>query len=168
MALLPTGVEAAPGAPWLNVGQGEVVVTASASVLTTILGSCVSVCLWDRCGRAGGMNHFVLPGRAEGEINARYGTVAMAVLMDGLLELGCRAEDLQAKVFGGAAVLPHREGRTVGSSNVDTALAYLRAARVPVVAQRTGGLLGQHIRFDTGDGNVMFRWLPHRLPVQAA
>jgi chemotaxis protein CheD len=105
------------------------------------------------------MNHFVLPCDPRGEQNSRYGIVAMAELLAGMMELGCRLPQLRAKVFGGAAVLPAGAGRTVGMSNVEVALETLRHAHIPVIAQRTGGLLGLHIKFHTASGEVFVRYL---------
>jgi chemotaxis protein CheD len=150
--------------------QGEVFVSTEPKILMTVLGSCVAVCLWDRVRRVGGMNHFVLPRDPRGENNTRYGDVAIEELESGLLWLGCKAADLQAKVFGGAAVLAVRGGEAVGTSNVRLALTWLDRHRIPVVARRTGGTLGQQIRFNTATGEVLFRYLahsPHTTPMPA-
>src|SRR4051812_50175375 len=45
---------------------GELHASAEQTQVTTILGSCVSVCLWDQKLRIGGMNHFLLPMWREG------------------------------------------------------------------------------------------------------
>lgn len=144
----------------VSLGQGEVYCSAEPRALVTVLGSCVAVCLWDRVRRIGGMNHFVLPSSSRGERNTRYGDVATDELMDSLRRLGCRPADIQAKLFGGAAVLPFAGGQSVGSSNVRVALERLRNYRIPITVQRTGGTLGQQIEFFTRTGEVFFRHLP--------
>jgi chemotaxis protein CheD len=140
--------------------QGDVHFSTDPKMLTTVLGSCVAVCLWDKVRGAGGMNHFVLPNDRHGEKSTRYGDVAINELEAGLLRLGCRVSDLRAKVFGGAAVLPFAGGETVGSNNVALALERLRRDGIRVVAQRTGGILGQQIRFHTGTGEAFVRYIP--------
>jgi chemotaxis protein CheD len=152
----------------VSLGQGEIYCSAEPRALVTVLGSCVAVCLWDRIRRIGGMNHFVLPSSPRGERNARYGDFATDELMDGLLRLGCRAADIQAKVFGGAAVLPFAGGESVGSNNVRVALERLHSHRIRVAVQRTGGTLGQQIRFFTKTGEVFFRYLPGNSPAARA
>lgn len=130
------------------------------TVLVTILGSCVAVCLWDRIRRVGGMNHFLLPRCGSAPRSARYGDVAFIRLLARMEQLGCRAADLRAKVFGGAAVLPigaHRD--TVGTQNVTLALEILRLHGIPVIARRTGGKRGLYLRLHTGTGRVMVREL---------
>jgi chemotaxis protein CheD len=140
--------------------QGDVHCSSTPKILATVLGSCVAVCLWDKVRGAGGMNHFVLPVDRYGENSSRYGDVAIDELEAGLLRLGCRLTDLRAKVFGGAAVLPFGGGETVGSNNVQLALDRLRRDHIRVVAQRTGGVLGQQVRFHTGTGDAFVRFIP--------
>jgi len=95
-----------------------------------------------------------------GEKSTRYGDVAIDELEAGLLRLGCRMADLQAKVFGGAAVLPFAGGETVGSNNVRLALERLSRDRIRIVARRTGGILGQQVRFHTTTGDAFVRYIP--------
>jgi chemotaxis protein CheD len=140
--------------------QGDIHCSADPKVLVTVLGSCVAVCLWDKVRGAGGMNHFVLPVDRTGEKSTRYGDVAIDELLAGLLRLGCRIGDLQAKVFGGAAVLPFGGGQTVGSNNVQLALERLRHDHIRVTAQRTGGTVGQQVRFHTSTGEAFVRYIP--------
>ena len=142
------------------LGQGDIHCSADTKTLTTVLGSCVAVCLWDKVRGFGGMNHFVLPNDRHHERSARYGDVAIDELEAGLLRLGCRIEDLQAKVFGGAAVLPFGGGETVGSNNVHLALERLHRDRIRITAQRTGGILGLQVRFQTRTGDAFVRHIP--------
>jgi chemotaxis protein CheD len=144
----------------VSLMQGDIHYSAESKVLVTVLGSCVAVCLWDKVRGAGGMNHFVLPVDRNGEKSARYGDVAIDELLAGLPRLGCRIGDLQAKVFGGAAVLPFGSGQTVGSNNVQLALERLRRDHIRITAQRTGGTVGQQVRFHTRTGEAFVRYIP--------
>jgi chemotaxis protein CheD len=155
------GVPAAPAVALEQVSlmQGDVYFCAEPKILVTVLGSCVAVCLWDKVLCAGGMIHFVLPVDLNDERTARYGDVAIDELKTGLLRLGCRLPDLQAKVFGGAAVLPFAGGQTVGSNNVRLAVERLRRDRIRIAAQRTGGTSGQQVRFHTGTGEAFVRYI---------
>jgi chemotaxis protein CheD len=128
------------------------------SRVTTILGSCVAVCLWDRALRVGGMNHYVLPHRRDDSVSARFGDVAMEHLLGEMLMLGSRMPSLRAKVFGGAAVLPFATGGDpVGDRNVRVALSCLAKCGIPVIARRTGGRSGLLIRLFTDSGEVLVR-----------
>ena len=61
----------------MKVLPGEYSVTTEDLMLVTVLGSCVSACVRDKTLGIGGMNHFMLPSRNEGESilspSMRYG-----------------------------------------------------------------------------------------------
>jgi chemotaxis protein CheD len=151
--------DTAPPETQVSLMQGDVHCSADPKVLATVLGSCVAVCLWDKVRGIGGMNHFVLPVAHPGDRSTRYGDVAIDELEAGLSRLGSRIADLQAKVFGGAAVLPFGGGQTFGSNNVQLALERLRRDRIRIAAQRTGGVRGQQVRFHTFTGEAFVRYL---------
>lgn len=149
----------------VTLGQGDVACSAEPALLQTVLGSCVAVCLWDMRAGVGGMNHFVLPGDPRGGGDTRYGSGAMAALLAGVERLGGCRGNVRAKVFGGAAVLPCGPGDTVGDQNVRFARDWLARNGVPVVAERTGGVRGQQVRFDTATGDTFARAVePMALP----
>jgi chemotaxis protein CheD len=148
----------------VSLGQGDIICSAVPRILATVLGSCVAVCLWDKRRGVGGMNHFVLPNSPNEDRSPRYGDVAIDELEAALVHLGCRMSDLQAKVFGGAAVLPFGGGQTIGSNNVELAMERLRRDRITVTARRTGGTLGQQIRFNTRTGEVLVRYIASVAP----
>jgi len=141
------------------LSPGTLHCAAAPSRVTTILGSCVAVCLWDSRKRLGGMNHFVLPNRRrDDDANLRFGDVAITTLVEQMLRLGCRVASLRAKLFGGAAVLPFAAGGDpVGAQNVRVAIEHLRNHGIPVVARHTGGRSGLLIRLFTESGDVMVR-----------
>ncbi len=150
--------------------QGDIYCEAAPALVSTILGSCVSVCLWDQNLCRGGINHYVLPSaQVEADAgNARYGEVAIDLLVDRMRELGSQANHLQAKIFGGASVFPLGAAQvTVGARNVALALGRMQAYRIPVAAQRTGGNLGRQISFHTATGEAVVRDLDNRAPAEA-
>ncbi len=137
---------------------GRLFVTAEPYVVTTILGSCVAVCLWDPTLRAGGVNHFLLPHRAGPRLSSpRFGDPAMERLIAKTLALGSRPRDLQAKVFGGAHVLDQGDDRHLGARNVEVAHRVLAREGIPVVAEDVGGKGGRKVIFHTVDGRVLLR-----------
>ena len=149
---------APPGGIFLS--PGSVYCAPTPSVVSTILGSCVAVCLWDSHLRIGGMNHYVLPHRADEAHSPRFGDVAIDQLLEGMTRLGCHVASLRAKIFGGAAVLPFgASGETVGHQNVRIALDRLRHHGIPLLARRTGGRSGVLIRLYTETGDVLVRRL---------
>lgn len=138
----------------VNVIQGEYRISSAPSeVLSTVLGSCVAVCLTDVEAGVGGMNHFLLPQRAgkEGE-NVRYGAYSMELLINGLLKCGARKNRLVAKLFGGANMLSQL--RDIGGSNVAFAKEFLQNEAIPLASESTGGTSARRIRFWPADGRV--------------
>ena len=136
-------------------------VAARPTLITTLLGSCVSVCLWDRLQRIGGMNHYLLPGNEETDIgNANRGAASTLMLLDALISHHSRPADLEAKVFGGCnSLYRNNDLFRIGDRNVAMAFEILKAQGVPVVAHHTGGAHGRKIVFNTGTGKVRMRLL---------
>jgi chemotaxis protein CheD len=116
------------------------------------------VCLTDRRRRISGLNHYLLPYADKGRSTLRHGETAIPRLLDEMLRLGSRAEDIEAKIFGGAAVLPvSKPADAVGNRNVSLALEYLRDLDIEIVARRTGGKTGLLVRLFTATGDVLIR-----------
>jgi len=126
------GVDAA------KIMPGEYFVSGNGMLLVTVLGSCVAACISDTEAGVGGMNHFLLPddgGREHHGFSARYGSYAMEVLINHLLRSGARRSRLEAKVFGGGAVLSSLVSSNVGARNAEFVLDYLKTEKIPVVAK---------------------------------
>lgn len=146
----------------LYLHAGQIHASAEPCRVTTILGSCVAVCVWDPQAGIGGVNHFLLPYCAgHGLATPRFGNVAVTRLIDSLLALGARQDRLRAKVFGGACVIEafRGSGRHLGEKNVEVALSVLGEAAIPVLAQDVGGHRGRKLVFDTGGGTAWVRGL---------
>lgn len=133
---------------------------AEPTVVTTVLGSCVAVCLWHPARRVAGINHFLLP---SGEHSLRYGDIAIPALVEEMLRRGCHLHGIEAKVFGGAAVLRGEpSAHDIGPKNIDMAVEHLAHLGIPVVAQRTGGRSGLSLRLFTATGEVLVRSVAER------
>lgn len=137
---------------------GKVFSSSSPCVVTTILGSCVAIVLWDEAAGVGGLNHYLLPLWARvHEDTLRFGNVAFERLLDDVLARGAVRSRLRAKVFGGACLLASEErAHHLGAKNVDVARSLLAAARIPIVAEDVGGRRGRKliVHTDTGDAWV--------------
>ncbi|TBW37607.1 chemotaxis protein CheD [Siculibacillus lacustris] len=143
--------------------------------VSTVLGSCVAVCLTDRCRGISGINHFVLPTCDGDGTSLRYGDVSIARLVASMKRLCGTLETVEAKVFGGAEILAPlaSPGIGVGARNVALALERLDQLGLPVVARRTGDVHGLLIRLHTDTGEVMVRpvqstWPAGRVQARAA
>jgi len=142
---------------------GQVFASATPCEVTTVLGSCVAVLLVDGVRRIGGASHYLLPFDAGGSLaTARFGTVAISMLVEQMLALGSRRRDLVAKVFGGAATLRSGDGSrgpTLGEKNIEVAQRRLDEEDIPVVAQDVGGIVGRKVVFFTDEGHVWIKKL---------
>jgi chemotaxis protein CheD len=151
-----------PSLPSVYLHPGQLFVAATPAAVTTILGSCVAVCVWDGVLGIGGINHYLLPtGLRTASTGLRYGNVAIELLLDKLLRAGVRYPHLRAKVFGGACVLDAMRGKEnhLGGKNVDIARKLLAEAGIPVVASDVGGDRGRKLIFHPHDGGARVKLL---------
>lgn len=128
-------------------------------LVTTILGSCVSVCLWDPVSKIGGINHYMLPlWNGEGLASPKYGNIAIAKLVDRMIQQGSKKEHLVAKVFGGAEQLLFEKGSFhIGKRNIAQAREVLNKEKIEVISHHVGGPEGRHIKFHTDTGEVLLK-----------
>jgi chemotaxis protein CheD len=132
---------------------GQVFVTRDPITISTILGSCAAICLWDTHRKAGGMNHYLLPeGGDEGPNRLRYGNVANPELLNRVLALGCEIRNLQAKIFGGSSAFAVDLSQSLGAKNVALAESFLRSAGIPVLEREVSGKHGRRLVFQIADG----------------
>jgi len=139
-----------PGGLWVEPFAG---------VITTVLGSCVSACLWDPQTALGGINHFILP-HGGAVASARYGNHALSMLLERVIEIGAHRETLLACVFGGASVIPGEgKGPRLGSRNVAEAFEFLQRNDIAVLRHDVEGRQGRKLTFRTSDGTTLIRKL---------
>ena len=142
---------------------GEYYYTGKDMLIVTVLGSCVSACIRDRVRGLGGMNHFMLPdgGDPGNPVSAsmRYGTYAMEVLINDLLKAGARREHLEAKVFGGGAVLRGFSAMNVGERNAAFVMQFLKTERIPVLAEDLNDIYPRKVYFVPRTGKVLVKKL---------
>ncbi len=131
-----------------------------ATTVSTILGSCVAVCLYDKARGFGGINHYMLPyWNGQGLASPKYGNIAIEKLVAKMESLGARRADLVAKVFGGGAVIDTGSHFHIGERNIEVANEQLKELGIPVVARSTGGVNGRKLEFDTETGAVRQRYI---------
>lgn len=143
---------------------GEYYYTNKPMLIVTVLGSCVAACVRDRVSGIGGMNHFMLPdnggdGGNLASASMRYGTYAMEVLINQLLKIGARRENLEAKVFGGGNVLRGFAAINVGERNAEFVRDYLRAERIRIVAEDLNDVHPRKVYFFPATGKVLVKKL---------
>jgi chemotaxis protein CheD len=130
-------------------------------LVTTILGSCVSVCLYDQVHQIGGINHFMLPlWNGQGLASPKYGNIAIEKLLDKMIALGCNKATLQAKVFGGGEVIQTNISQfNIGARNIKLAFDMLDELKIPVIGSSVGGKLGRKILFNTNSFEIKQKFI---------
>ena len=148
----------------VKVLPGEFFVYDEDILVMTTLGSCIAACLWDRDKRIGGMNHFLLPDMgansgSQGGDSGRYGSYAMDLLIGELVKRGATRSSMEAKVFGGAAVVSGMNTLNVGERNTAFVLDYLRTERITVVSKDVLDIYPRKVCFLPASGKAMVKRL---------
>ncbi len=133
---------------------GFIYLPARPTVVSTVLGSCVAVVLWDKKRRAGGINHFQLPTfKGAGRPTAKYGDASTAMLIRMMIQDGSKNKHLEAQIFGGAC---NRKVSSwdVGRENIRTARGVLAKHGIRVISEDVGGERGRKIIFDSVNNEV--------------
>jgi len=147
--------------PKIFIFPGNLEVTKKPSQLTTILGSCVAVCLWDNKLQYGGMNHFMLPlWNGEGLASPKYGNIAIEKLINKMLWSGSSIENLEAKIFGGGNVLDTVNSLyNTGERNIEIAFSIINDYGITIINSSTGGKRGRKILMDTSNFKILHKFI---------
>src|SRR6478672_3336265 len=122
-----------------------------AHMIDTVLGSCVSICLFDTKIKVGGMNHYMLPlWNGDGLASPKFGNIANEKLIEKLFKLGCSKQTLIAKIFGGASQI--HSSINIGERNIEIAKQQLDEFGIRILKENLGGHVGRKLRFDSGSG----------------
>jgi chemotaxis protein CheD len=152
----------------ITIHPGEYYVSNKNVVISTLLGSCIAACLYDPVNRILGMNHFLLSNKRYAKDMpvciteaGRYGINAMELLINGMLKLGAKRENLRAKAFGGGSLLPFTDRSDnflcVGEVNCRFIVEFLKNDGIPLITADLGGDRGRVIRFSSDDYSVLRR-----------
>jgi chemotaxis protein CheD len=144
-----------------NVFQGQYKVSnLENAVLSTLLGSCVAVCMYDPEAGVGGMNHFLVPGgqNRANERSLSHGSYSMELLINGLLKRCAERKRLIAKLFGGASVMAGLSD--VGKQNAEFARSFLATEDIHCVSESLGGKNARRINFWPCTGRVQQLIIP--------
>jgi chemotaxis protein CheD len=141
----------------VKVLPGEFFVHHGDLLITTTLGSCIAACIWDRDRLVGGMNHFMLP-EGAGD-SGRYGSFAMELLIGELVKRGATRASMEAKVFGGGAVIEGMSTINVGERNTAFVLDYLHTERITVVSKDVLDIYPRKVCYLPASGKAMVKRL---------
>lgn len=152
----------------VTIYPGEYYSTKDDEMISTVLGSCVSIVLYDEKNNVGGINHFMLARDSKGELEdsqtdkklGKFGEYAIDLLIEDIKKKGGVFENFEAKVFGGGNIfnLPDIDSQ-VGNVNSKFAFEYLKKLGIPVVKSDTGGNYPRKIYFDPSTRKVYMKYI---------
>lgn len=153
------------GKPERYIKPGEYFSSRDDVVISTLLGSCIAVALFDASIAGGGLNHFMLPyprgvDDASLSSSAKFGVNAMELLINDLLKLGAKKDRLRAKVFGGSAVIDYDKAATydIPEMNIRFIIEFLDTERIPVDSLSVGGRLPRKVYFFPATSRVLMKY----------
>lgn len=143
---------------FIHVGQIHIDVAPSA--ISTVLGSCVAVCLYDNKLGIGGMNHYLLPfWNGNGLQSPKFGNISIPKMIEQMMARGSTPKTLEAKIFGGASMnIGGSEAMMIGQKNILVAREILKEYRIAILAEDVGGQNGRKIQFDLERGKVLMKY----------
>lgn len=177
--MCPFGPSRGANLPIVHLQPSQLMVAQDPTLLVTILGSCVAVCLYDRKRKVGAMCHGLLPkARADiepGECRRFVDCSIHSMVMKLAEQCGCRPADLEAKLFGGSRMF-HTTGqggaahlRHVGVENIKSARGVLRQYGMKITVEEVGAEGGYKVYFESHTGRVHCKLLrsPERSSMSA-
>ncbi len=140
---------------------GEIHIGARPTEISTILGSCVAVCLYDKIQRIGGMNHYLVPLWNENGLQSpKYGNISIPRLIESMENIGCHRQNMEAKLFGGGNVIDiKQEDMMIGRKNILIAKEILREYNISISAQDVGGDRGRRILMRSDTGKIFLKYV---------
>lgn len=134
-------------------------------LVNTILGSCVSVCLYDIFMQYGGINHYMLPyWNGQGLASPKYGNIAITKLYEKMISMGSMHRNIVAKVFGGGNVMETNCAQfLIGDRNIEVAMDCLKEMQIQIISQSVGGNQGRKILYNTSTNEVKQKLIEKQL-----
>ena len=149
----------------IKVGMADYKVALNpSSLITTGLGSCVGICLWDPQKRIGGLAHIMLPDSTQSRMlqnRSKYADTGIPLLIEDMIKLGANRARLVAKIAGGAQMFAF-PGNTsnlmrIGERNTEAVKKCLEEFKIRLVGEDTGGSCGRTIEFFTVNGMLLIK-----------
>jgi chemotaxis protein CheD len=144
----------------INIGVAQIQLSTSPTVMRTILGSCIGICVYDKVKKMGALAHILLPICVDKEKPEKYANTAIPLLLENLYKQGCKKENLSAKIAGGASMFKFKANVSlalIGERNIETSLKMLEENNIPVMVADVGGNSGRVIDFFLEDGRLKVR-----------
>ncbi|MDR1657248.1 MAG: response regulator [Deltaproteobacteria bacterium] len=143
---------------------GEYFISKQPHIISTLLGSCVAVCLYNTKLRFGGMNHFMLPTSPNKERSGKYGDYAIAFLIQFMQRTAGSLEGVEAIISGGANVVTNiTSGTQIGQRNIETARQVLARHNIRIIKENVGGSVGLKLHYQNWDNKLTIEEMDRRV-----
>jgi len=145
----------------LFVLPGELTISRQPAIISTMLGSSVAICIYNKSANISGMNHFILPNKGDDPVKTKYADFSTAKLVTMLKKFDANSANFVAKIYGGSEGSEHLSSATegIGKQNIDAAMKLMNFYSIKVVKREIGGNNNRKIFFDTTTGEVNVRVL---------
>lgn len=143
----------------VKVGIADFAVGADETMLVTSgLGSCVGIAVFDAHRSVGGLAHAMLPYADGDDDEAKYVDTVVPALVEEMKREGAAPDNLRAKLAGGATMFEFTSADgSIGDRNVLAVREMLDALDIPLVAEDVGGDHGRSLRFSVGTFDLRVR-----------
>jgi chemotaxis protein CheD len=145
---------------------GELCISRKPRKVITVLGSCVSVTMFNPRSGTGGICHGTLPRcRAKGECSKscieafKFMDCVIPYMLGRFREYGIANNKIEIKLFGGADTLMSKSSNTIGSQNIKITLDIMGAENLRVIAADVGDSFGRKLIFFSHTGEVFIKRL---------
>ncbi|MFB6178019.1 MAG: chemotaxis protein CheD [Halobaculum sp.] len=142
----------------VKVGVSDAEITSSDVLLVTSgLGSCLGIALYDPQNGVGGLLHAMLPESSDHPgPPEKFVVDGIDQMLDQLERAGASRRTIRAKLAGASSMLDlETESASVGEQNIEAARTILEARNVPIEGSDTGGNNGRSLRFSPADGKLV-------------
>lgn len=135
---------------------GYIYFTSEPTVISSVLGSCVAITIYDRSNCVGGMNHFAFSNLEDGASpNALYAKPATFHLIRLFSRAGSDISTLEAQIFGGGMPEDYDSSAPdIGGDNLKAAMGMLDFFGIKLVGSDIGGHYGRKVVFNSSTGEV--------------
>ncbi|HDH11215.1 MAG TPA: chemotaxis protein CheD [Nitrospirae bacterium] len=155
--------------PNFYLKPGQIYIAEKPTLVSTVLGSCISVTMFNSRFKIGAISHGMLPlcksmNSCAGECHESFKYVDCSIrrMIKMFNTYGIKSGEIEVKLFGGADVLGSGNVgniMSVGGMNIETALKMIRTKGLNIVISDVGGLCGRKIYFYTHTGEIFLKRL---------
>jgi chemotaxis protein CheD len=140
---------------------GDLYISDIPTMVSTILGSCIAVTVFNKRLKTGGICHAMLPKSpyAEEHRAFRYVDSSILYMLSKFEMMGIRKDEMEIKLLGGADVIDrmNEDTASIGQKNIEIALEIIRDEDLQLTISDVGGKMGRKVHFYTHTGKVLLK-----------